>query len=573
MRTFVAVLVSLVGTFPAYTQYEPQGRRPGPRPASAGVLAHFGVLEGTVQALPVVSRGTEREVTVNLGGTTRTLLLSPYSIRAEDFQMIEVSVMGLQVVPAPPPNTYRGTIRGEADTRIASSIDRDRLGSTLVFAGDQSFGIEPLPHSLALEVNATHLVFRTSSLLGRQTALGLSNLLPTPGGPPQEGVGDLVEAEIGLDADYELYRRFSFNSGTVMAHVDSLMNMVDAIYRRDVWITYRVTQLFIRTSPFYSWLGSDSGYLAGFRNTWQTQHQNIPHDVGHLLSGTTITSTWVAYGNVICTTGRYGFSRPYLPSNIENAGMIAGCLGFNWGATFCSGSSCFLMCQRFGGCGNDLTRFGPQAQSQIIATKNRVTCLTDIPEPPQLSSLQPSTSTAALGTPITLYGSDFFGTNSVTVGGVSAREFTIVSDQEIRFTPPHSQQLGPKDVQVTSAGGTSNTLPLTYVETIPPQLAATPVLTSSNPNFEYEWGGPSGDLWAIAITVNDSLTVPFLGFPVLVNGYPILSGVLANAGTGTLRVPNVPGAFGLVLRSQLVTIAPTTGSFFATGVLQSTWIF
>jgi formylglycine-generating enzyme required for sulfatase activity len=77
-----------------------------------------------------------------------------------------------------------------------------------------------------------------------------------------------------------------------------------------------------------------------------------------------------------------------------------------------------------------------------------------VADAPTLSSVAPNVGSTAGGTTITLSGTNFVGAPSVTVGGVSATNVTIVNPTTITaVTPPGS--IGSKAVTVTAGGGSS----------------------------------------------------------------------------------------------------------------------
>jgi hypothetical protein len=80
---------------------------------------------------------------------------------------------------------------------------------------------------------------------------------------------------------------------------------------------------------------------------------------------------------------------------------------------------------------------------------------------PVLVSLLPPTGPATGGTSVTLTGTGFLGATAVTFGGTPATSFTVDSATQITATAPAG--VGIEQVQVTTPGGASNTLPFLYV--------------------------------------------------------------------------------------------------------------
>ena len=73
---------------------------------------------------------------------------------------------------------------------------------------------------------------------------------------------------------------------------------------------------------------------------------------------------------------------------------------------------------------------------------------------PTVTAIAPSSGPIAGGTTITITGTGFTGTGKVAFGPVAATNFTVVSDTLITAVSP-AQTPGPRDILVTTAGGTN----------------------------------------------------------------------------------------------------------------------
>ncbi|MFE9993952.1 IPT/TIG domain-containing protein, partial [Streptomyces avermitilis] len=91
---------------------------------------------------------------------------------------------------------------------------------------------------------------------------------------------------------------------------------------------------------------------------------------------------------------------------------------------------------------------------------------------PTLTSLSPTSGPAAGGTVVTLTGTGFTGVTAVTFGGTPATSFTVNSNTQITATAP-AHVAGTAAVTVTGPGGTSNSLPFTYIP-VPVVIALSP---------------------------------------------------------------------------------------------------
>ena len=146
---------------------------------------------------------------------------------------------------------------------------------------------------------------------------------------------------------------------------------------------------------------------------------------------------------------------------------------------------------------------------------------------PVITSLSPTTG--PIGTSVTISGSNFTGTTSVTFGGISAT-FTVVNDTTITTTAPSGS--GAAAVMVTTTAGISNSATFTY---------ALPVIASLSPNT---------GLAGITVTISGSAftgatAVTFAGTPAsfsFINDTTITT--IVPAGTGAeLVVVTTPVGF------------------------------
>lgn len=108
------------------------------------------------------------------------------------------------------------------------------------------------------------------------------------------------------------------------------------------------------------------------------------------------------------------------------------------------------------------------------------------PATPSITSVSPNSGSTAGGTSITITGTNFTGTTSVEIGGLSA-SFTIVSNTTIiATTPAHAS--GVVDIRVTNASGTSPTVTADHFTFVAPPPAV-PTVTGVSPSSGTTDGG------------------------------------------------------------------------------------
>ncbi len=182
--------------------------------------------------------------------------------------------------------------------------------------------------------------------------------------------------------------------------------------------------------------------------------------------------------------------------------------------------------------------------------------------PPSVTSVTPSSVAAFGGGVVTLAGANFAGATSVNFGGTVLNAplgFSIVNPTTITFSAPTAQALGGNSVTVTGPTGTSAPASFTYVEVNPPLLTATATLLSNGP-FSAHFAGGANDTYVLVIAF-DGTTMSYLGFNVLQNFIPLVSGPLSAVGVGSLNLTVPPGFAGTVFHTQVATISDTTGQF------------
>lgn len=549
-------------------------------PAPASVLARYELHTGTLQELELrggPSGGLRAEVL--LGEHLETLEFRAREIRTAAFQLRVQTASGWTSHPRDLCVTYRGAI-ARSGALVAATWD-PRIGASgyfeaLVLDGDETWHVQPLDEQERAALGFGWVVHRASDRLPSSARCGAEDLLPPTGGAP-ESTTVLREAEIALDADREYYQRRGSNLTQTQTAMLGIVNAVDLIFRRDVCIQYLVGTIFIRTTNVYT--QTDMNALLGeFQSYWSANHAGVARDVAHLFTGKGSFSgtVGIAYLGAICDPANgFGVSRAYSSSNATNIELVAHELGHNWGASHCSGSGCLIMCPSLGSCGGITNRFDAPSAGAITSFARGLSCLRFANGVPVLQSIQPPTAQAWGGTPIRLTGSGFLGTQSLTIGGASLplSSIYVQDDTLLDFVVPPMAQLGAMPVVVTNGNGSSNALTLTIDPTSPPRLEVTPLVALEGQTVTWRFAGDGGDLYSLAITANDPTTIQLFDDTLLAAGYPILSGVLAPAGAGSIVLPGVPRIPGLTVFSQIWTLSDTSGGWGGASNIATTVFF
>ncbi len=370
------------------------------------------------------------QTSLTIQGRAYVLQLTPYSLRAQGFELLVQADDGeLHSVPAPPAHTYRGTIQGVPASTVTATLLRRGMRAVVSLPNEETWYVQPASDVVPDLPRSCHALYRQGSAAVPTSFCGVRER------SGERGTGDsdrmpglrvtrVAEsttprlAEIAFDVDYDLYANLSEPDplSATMDLVEALMNAVDVIFRRDVGVCFALTVVVVRTAEPdpYSTLQYED-LLRQFRNEWNSPTAGLaglPRDVAHLLTGKPI---WyhnggvygVAYTDTGCRFGcfdsldqvsypdcAYGYSAGIFltpfgwPSLTEEAliALTAHELGHNWGAYHCndsgctSGSSCRIMCSSLNGCDFPKTGFSQCAIDEIVNYTSGVSCLAE-PQP------------------------------------------------------------------------------------------------------------------------------------------------------------------------------------------------
>ncbi|MCH8210501.1 MAG: hypothetical protein IIB99_03920 [Planctomycetes bacterium] len=360
------------------------------------------LLRYDLQALDLPA--TEQEhftAEVRLGDQLQTLVLDPYTMRADDFQLLVQGEDGkLRDVEPPPPRTYRGIVQGEPLSRVSATLMDGQLWATVVQESGQVWYVQPLSE-LAVDgaPNASHVIYRGEDVVPAEGVCGTDDILQLQGnlgdlpagGGSATGTG-LQTTDIAFDADREFFLLNGSSVPATVADIESVMAKLEDVYERDTDITYEITVMVIRTSEPDPYSSTDPfTLLTQFRNTWNTAPESsIRRDVAQLFTGKNLNGTVVgiAWVGTVCNVGAFGYSlvqsRFSFNSDLR-AGLSAHELGHNWNALHCSGGSCHIMCAGIGGCGGVFgtnLKFAPVSINAIVNFRNSRFCLFE--QPPTL---------------------------------------------------------------------------------------------------------------------------------------------------------------------------------------------
>ncbi|MEE2938794.1 MAG: zinc-dependent metalloprotease family protein, partial [Planctomycetota bacterium] len=308
---------------------------------------------GSIQKLdvPTDPAGTV-VIAVDIEGRKAEMVLDTHSVRASDFKLWVTRPDGSVLeVPAPEPNTYRGTIPGWPSASVIASINHEGLTAIVVDEqADEEWQIQPARGY----AEGFYSVANKADLIVPTGVCGVPNM---PGPSPEEvhtssnasrGTG-LQLCELALDADFEFFGRNGNSVSATLDDMERVVNRMDTIYVRDVDVTFQITGVVIRTTSNDPYTSNDAGTrLDQFRSHWNSNFSGVRRDLAHLFTGVNIAggTIGVAYLGQVCTSVGYGLSESRFTANISSrTGLTAHEIGHNFSSNHCDGNGdCRIMC-------------------------------------------------------------------------------------------------------------------------------------------------------------------------------------------------------------------------------------
>jgi cysteine-rich repeat protein len=157
----------------------------------------------------------------------------------------------------------------------------------------------------------------------------------------QHDQGTLVQADIAVETDYELWDKFDSDQAT-LDYLAALVAAASAIYERDVSVQLRFSYIRLWSTPSDPWSASDtSSQLTEFRNYWINPSNDMDaiagsRDTAHFISGKPVQGG-IAYLNAMCSyNAGFGVSQVFghfsTPNDIWDLMVVAHELGHNFGS-------------------------------------------------------------------------------------------------------------------------------------------------------------------------------------------------------------------------------------------------
>ena len=281
--------------------------------------------------------------------------LSPNDLRASNYRAEEVVEGGVtRVVPMPGITTYKGSVEGVSGTDARFTLDGEHIEGMIITPQGSYFVESARKYSSAAGAN-DYLIYRASDVrpdvtrtcgtLDEEISRGAKDIAPriASGTVVPNAFSPFKVVEIATEADGE-YTTALGGSANANNDILSVMNGIQAIYQRDIGLTFTVVFQHTWTDPKsdpYTTTGNAGDVLNEFTTVWNRDFANTPRDVAHLWTNRDLGGySGIAWGGVVCRdpAGAYGVSdlETIAPFRV---GIPAHEIGHNFGASHCDGQA------------------------------------------------------------------------------------------------------------------------------------------------------------------------------------------------------------------------------------------
>ncbi|HBB94340.1 MAG TPA: hypothetical protein DC054_03025 [Blastocatellia bacterium] len=283
------------------------------------------------------------------------LQLSPNDLRAPNYRAEEVDADGVtRATPMAGVLTYKGNVEGVWASDARFTVTDTAVEGMIVTPG-QSFFVEPARKYSSSAAPTDYLIYTADDVrpditrscadtLEEQVNAGAKQIRPsaTSGDTPAV-FSPFKVVEIASEADFEYVQGLGGTAAAANQDILSIMNQVQAIYQRDIGLTFTVVFQHAWDTPNdpYTASGDAVAVLREFTNYWNANFANSPRDVAHLWTGRSLGGpAGVAWTGVVCANpaAAYGIS------DLETNGLFrvtipAHEIGHNFNASHCDGQA------------------------------------------------------------------------------------------------------------------------------------------------------------------------------------------------------------------------------------------
>ena len=275
---------------------------------------------------------------------TYDLVLMPNDMRARNYHAEETAEGGVRrAVASGPVRTFKGTVTGIEGALARFTID-EKSFEGMILTPSATYFVEPASrYSGAASANDFVLyneadLIRNATISCDESLNDRVNTAVKELAPRAQAPSALRNIELGTEADFEMVTQFG---GVAQANAEILgvMNQVDAVYQRDLMLTFSITFQHGWTTADGFDSSSQANFLAAFRNYWNANYPLTSalyqRDTAHLWTGKQVLfgQGRAALGTVCLNpTFSYGWSSTF-PVTPQKYILPAHEIGHNFNAT------------------------------------------------------------------------------------------------------------------------------------------------------------------------------------------------------------------------------------------------
>ncbi|MFN2578053.1 MAG: M12 family metallo-peptidase [Pyrinomonadaceae bacterium] len=280
------------------------------------------------------------------------LQLRPNDLRAPDYRAEEVDTDGVTRATAMPGvSTYKGNVEGLWASDARFTVTDNGLEGIIVVPG-QFYYIERAQKYSSSAAPGDYLIYTGDDVrpditrscadtLEEQVRTGAKQIMPgaASGGTPAV-FSPFKVAEMATEADFEYVQGVGGTAAAANSDILSIMNQIQAIYERDIGLTFTVVFQHAWATPNdpYTASGDAVAVLREYTDYWNANFANTPRDLAHLWTGRNLGGpAGVAWMGVVCSSpSSYGVSdlETIAPFRVT---IPAHEIGHNFNASHCDG--------------------------------------------------------------------------------------------------------------------------------------------------------------------------------------------------------------------------------------------
>ncbi|PYS74599.1 MAG: hypothetical protein DMF73_03145 [Acidobacteria bacterium] len=282
--------------------------------------------------------------------------LRPNDLRAPNYRAEEVDADGVTRTTAMSGvTTYKGNVEGVWASDARFTVTDNAVEGMIVMPG-QSYFVEPAQKYSSSASATDYLLYTASDLrpditrslandtLEEQVNTGAKQIMPSAASGDTPAVfSPFKVVEIATEADFEYVQGVGGTAAAANNDILSIMNGIQAIYERDIGLTFTVVFQHAWDTPTdpYTTSGDALAMINEFKTVWNRDFSGTARDVAHLWTGRSLGGpAGVAFTGVVCLSpsSAYGLSdlETIAPFRIT---IPAHEIGHNFNASHCDGQA------------------------------------------------------------------------------------------------------------------------------------------------------------------------------------------------------------------------------------------